>query len=143
MAKPNQFTAIQMIDAIRATKGMITLAARQLGCAPNTVRRYIREYPTVAEAAHESHEQTGDEVELVLYDEAVKKRNTAALIFLAKTKYKDRGYTERIEIDVRLISLIKQIETLTSEQGIDAGELFNDLIAELSAANRSEDSRTS
>ena len=86
-----------MIDALTETKGMITLAARRLGCAPNTVRRYIREYVTVAEAQHEAHENLGDQVELALYDEAVNKRNTAALIFLAKTQFKDRGYVERQE----------------------------------------------
>lgn len=93
-----KYTAEQMIDALVATKGMITLAARQLGCAPNTVRRYIREYVTVREAQFEATEQMGDAVELALYDEAINKRNTAALIFLAKTKFKARGYVERQEV---------------------------------------------
>lgn len=93
-----KYTAQQMIDALTEQHGMITLAARQLGCAPNTVRRYIREYVTVAEAQAIAHDTMGDEVESALYDEAINKRNTAALIFIAKTKYKDRGYVERQEV---------------------------------------------
>jgi hypothetical protein len=86
-----------MIDALAETRGMITLAARRLGCSPNTVRAYIAKYPSVDQAQREHHAQMGDMVELALYDEAVNKRNTAALIFLAKTKFKDRGYVERQE----------------------------------------------
>lgn len=96
MAK-NQYTAEQMIAAIRATKGQVTLAARHVGCAYKTMRKYIDEYPTVREAYEQEREKMGDAVELALYDEAVNKRNTAALIFLAKTKFKDRGYVERQE----------------------------------------------
>ncbi len=55
-------------------------------------------YPEVAEAQKLEYEKMGDAVELALYDEAVNQRNTAALIFLAKTKYKNRGYTERTEV---------------------------------------------
>lgn len=130
MAKPEQFTAKQMIDALRQTKGMITLAARQLGCASNTVRRYVREYPTVAEAWKEFHEQTGDAVELALYDEAINKRNTAALIFLAKTKYKGRGYTERLEhviLDVP-VALQEELKRELEAAGIDQQTVFRELI---------------
>lgn len=98
MAKPDQFKAEQMIAALRETKGMVTIAARKLGCSVNTVQRYIEKYPSVKTARDEEREKMGDAVELALYDEAVNKRNTAALIFLAKTQFKDRGYVERQEV---------------------------------------------
>ena len=100
MPSNEKYTAQQMIDAIRATKGQLTLAARHLGCAYNTVRRYVDNYPTVAEALAEETEKMGDAVELALYDEAVNKRNVTALIFLAKTKFRTRGYVERVDHDV-------------------------------------------
>lgn len=88
---------------------MVTLAAKRIGCAPNTVRRYIREYVTVAEAKQEAHENLGDQVELTLVSMALGERsqtgkfirepNIAALIFLAKTKFKERGFVERQEQD--------------------------------------------
>ena len=98
MAKPEQYKAEQMIAALQATKGMVTLAARHLGCSVNTVQRYISEYPTVKAARDTEREKMGDAVELALYDEAVNKRNTAALIFMAKTLFKDRGYVDRQEV---------------------------------------------
>src|SRR5688572_8703617 len=92
-----KYTAEQMIKALQATKGMITLAARHLGCSHVTVLRYIEQYPTVKAARDQERDKMGDAVELALYDEAVNKRNTAALIFMAKTLFKDRGYVERQE----------------------------------------------
>lgn len=93
-----KYTAEQMIAALRDTKGMVSLAARKLGCSLNTVQSYIKDFPTVKTARDEEREKMGDAVELALYDEAVNKRNTAALIFLAKTQFKDRGYVERQEV---------------------------------------------
>ena len=106
----DKYTAQEMIDALTFTKGMITVAARKLGCAPNTVRRYIREYKTVAEAKREAHENLGDQVELTLASMALGERdaagrfirepNIAALIFIAKTKFRDRGYVEKQHVQV-------------------------------------------
>jgi len=104
-----KYTAQDMIDALAETRGMVTLAAKRIGCAPTTVRRYIREYVTVAEAKQEAHENLGDQVELTLVSMALGERsqtgkfirepNIAALIFLAKTKFKERGFVERQEQD--------------------------------------------
>lgn len=102
----NKYTAQQMVEALEETKGMITVAARRLGCAPNTVRRYIRLYATVADAQREARENLGDQVELTLATMALGVRDPqtgeytrepsiTALIFLAKTQFKERGYTER------------------------------------------------
>lgn len=106
-----KFTAQQVIDAIKATRGMITYTAKYLDCAPNTVRNYIKKYKTVAEAMDESKEYLADNIETTLYDIAVGKRdkqtgefttdpNVTALIFLAKTHpaLRKRGYAERTEI---------------------------------------------
>jgi len=101
LAKANKmakYTKQQMADALRHTKGQITLAARHLGCAYNTMRAYIDKYPELDDIMKEETAKMGDEVENALYDEAVNKRNTAALIFLAKTKFKHRGYIERQEV---------------------------------------------
>ncbi len=100
MTKAEKYTAKQMIKALQETKGMITLAARYLGCDYRTMRRYINKYPSVAQAQKIERAKMGDAVELALYDEAVNKRNTAALIFLAKTQFKDRGYVERQEVAI-------------------------------------------
>lgn len=110
MAGKNQYTAAQMIEALQKSNGMITYAADYLGCAYNTVRRYIDNYPTVKEAFEDSKTRMGDRVESTLYTIAVGKPtrdgkgweiepNVTALIFLAKTHpaMRQRGYAERKE----------------------------------------------
>lgn len=105
----DKFTAEQVANALTETRGMITLAAKRLGCSSNTIRRYIRLYATVAEAQRDAHEALGDQVELTLVSMALGERdpktggfvrepNIAALIFLAKTQFKERGYVERQEM---------------------------------------------
>lgn len=132
-----RFTAEQVAAALREVRGMKTLAARRLGCSYNTVQRYIDEYASVKKAQQEASEERGDALELKAYNEAMN-GNTALLIFLLKTQFKDRGYTERLEIDVRYVAMVKQIEQLATSRGIAAGDLFNDLISELSTADRTE-----
>ena len=48
-----------MIDALIRAKGKPTVAARILGCDYKTVKRYIDNYPTVADARSEQHEALG------------------------------------------------------------------------------------
>jgi hypothetical protein len=106
MANREQYTAQQMIDALKATRGMKTVAARRLGCAYNTVVKYIDKYPTVKAALDETRDGMGDSIESTLLATALGERdndggwkaepNVSALIFLAKTHpaMRERGYGE-------------------------------------------------
>ena len=129
-----KYTAEQMIQALRETKGQITLAARRVGCAYNTMRRYVDEYPSVKAVLEEENAVMGDAVELALYDEAVNKRNTAALIFLAKTKFKERGYTERHDIG---LALSPETMAMANKLGISK----QDIVREFEALIRAEAER--
>ncbi len=51
-----KYTAAQVVDAIRHAKGVVTVAARRLGCDPSTVRNYVKRYSTVAQAMHDERE---------------------------------------------------------------------------------------
>lgn len=101
MPKKNsqKYTNEQVIKAIRETKGMLTLTARALGCDYNTVASYVAKNPAIKQALQDAKEALLDAVELTLYDKAIKERDTTALIFLAKTQGKKRGYVERQEVD--------------------------------------------
>jgi len=127
-----KYSKKQMADALRETKGQITLAARRVGCAYNTMRSYIDKYPELADIREEETEKMGDAVELALYDEAVGKRNTTALIFLAKTKFKNRGYTERHEHVGLPVS--QDILNLAEQIGINK----SDIVREFEALIREE-----
>ena len=92
-----KYPAAKVALALTETKGMITLAAKRLGCAPNTVRRYVREYAACRQALEDARAEMGDTAELKLY-KAVTDGEPWAITFYLKTLGKDRGYTERQEV---------------------------------------------
>lgn len=94
--QPQQYTAADIIVALEQTKGMISLAAKRLGCHPNTVRNYAKRYPSVAQALQEQREGFIDTAELALMN-AVKKGEGWAIAFTLRTIGRNRGYVERQE----------------------------------------------
>jgi Bacterial regulatory protein, Fis family len=92
-----KYTAEQMIDALAESMGMISPAARKLGCSRHTIRRYLAEYPEIAEAIEDANEEVNDIAELQLLD-AIKRGEAWAICFRLKTKAKNRGYVEKAEI---------------------------------------------
>ncbi len=112
MAGKEQYSAKQMITALRASRGMITVAARRVGCSYNTMRRYIDKYATVKQAFDEIKQSLGDDIETTLLSQAmgvrdretgayIQEPNVTALIFLAKTHpvLRERGYGEKQHIE--------------------------------------------
>jgi len=91
--KTERYTAEQVISSLHEAKGMITLAARRLDCHPDTVRSYVRRYPTVADALREEREGFLDIAELALM-RAVQGGESWAVAFALKTIGRDRGYVE-------------------------------------------------
>ncbi len=106
-----KYTAQQMIDAIIFAKGMKTIAAKKLGTSFRTVEKYMAEYPSVQKAFDDAQETTGDMVELALLNQ-VQKGDTTAIIFALKTRYRARGYTEKLDIDVSIPQLKEFIAAL-------------------------------
>lgn len=103
--KGEQFTPAQMIEALNATRGMKTLAAKRLGCDYKTVCRYIDLYENVAQAEKDARENMLDAVELKLYDRCMKDDITA-IIFTLKTIGRQRGYVEKqINLNVDMSKL--------------------------------------
>ena len=92
-----KYTAEQMIDALAESMGMISPAARKLGCSRDTIRRYLAEYPEIAEAIEDANEEVNDIAELKLLD-AIKRGEAWAICFRLKTKAKNRGYVEKAEL---------------------------------------------
>lgn len=75
------------------------MAAFKLGCTRQTVENYVKRYPTVAQAVKEERQKTVDVAEGKLFDK-LKTGESWAIQFILKTLGKDRGYTERQEMDV-------------------------------------------
>ena len=83
-----------VIGAIRKSRGLIALAARELGCPRSTIYRYIDRHPTVKKAVEEERDSLIDLAEQKLF-EHVENGNLPAIMFVLKTIGKDRGYWEQ------------------------------------------------
>ena len=92
-----KFTADEVAQAITEARGLQTAAAQRLGCARQTVARYIRDYATVRAAYEEANEKQLDTAEAALFKQ-IGEGNMTAIIFYLKTKGKHRGYVERQEV---------------------------------------------
>ncbi len=97
MGNRNKYTAEQMIDALRKTRGMKGPAAKILNCTYNTVSSYADRYPTVAAVIAEEREMMTDVAELALA-RAIQGGEAWAVCFYLKTIGKERGYVERQEV---------------------------------------------
>lgn len=91
-----KYTAEQVIQAVRKNKGILTLAARDLGCTRQTLHNYVNRYTTVADEVSSQREGLLDLAEGKLFEQ-VNAGNITAIIFTLKTLGKHRGYIERQE----------------------------------------------
>jgi hypothetical protein len=87
----------EIIGALEESRGLIAPAARKLGCARDTIRRYLEEYEEIAQAIKDQREAVTDMAENALY-QAILDREPWAVCFYLKCMAKDRGYTERAEV---------------------------------------------
>ena len=103
MAKTSYATDDEIIEALQATKGIITLACswllknKGIRITRQTIHRRINKSKKVADARKEIDEATLDFAEGKLL-QLLNEGDKTALIFYLKTKGKARGYTERQEL---------------------------------------------
>ncbi len=114
--RKEQYTAAQVCDAVKAARGLVTLAALHLKCSRETVRKYINKYPACKAALEDARELQLDLCEYALFD-AIAAREVWAIRWHLGIIGKSRGYVEKIETDVRLT------QTKTYE-GIDDAEVL-------------------
>jgi hypothetical protein len=85
-----------MVEAMRATFGIINQAAQQVGIHRTTHYTWMSSDPEYAATINEYKEVKKDFIESKLI-KLINEGDTAATIFAAKTQLKDRGYIERTE----------------------------------------------
>ena len=101
MANRQHFTKERIAEALRVSAGVYALAADKLGCAPNTIKNYVRRYKYLQKVEEEIREQTLDLAEsalLKMIGDQNHRNHATAVIFYLKTKGKARGYVERSEV---------------------------------------------
>lgn len=92
-----KLTVENVITAIRKNRGILSMAAKDLGCVRQTLHNYANRYPTVKQAIEDERESLLDLAEGSLFEQ-VRKGNVTAIIFTLKTLGKCRGYVERQEL---------------------------------------------
>lgn len=92
------YSVQQVIDALRATRGMVYLAADHLGCSPQTIYNFLARHPSVREARERESGRLLDYGEIKLYEQ-VMQGEAWAVKYLLSTKGKERGYTDKLEVE--------------------------------------------
>jgi hypothetical protein len=92
-----RYTASQVIDALRHTKGLVHQAAKLLRCDPETIQNYCKRYKAVQQAKEDARAELVDTAVLQLWH-AVERGDMAAVFFVLRTLGKDRGFSERYEV---------------------------------------------
>ena len=95
-SKKRELTAQKLIKALHESNGLMTFAAKRAGVSYATVKRYVAEFPSVAQAVVDAKEGMLDFAEGKLYGK-IKDGDNVAILFYLKTQGKARGYIERQE----------------------------------------------
>ena len=106
----------QIIDALRDVNGMVYLAARKLGCAPNTIYNRMTKSATIKQACEDSRGELIDISEQKLRA-AVLGGEPWAIALVLKTLGKKRGYVERTELTGAEGEPIKMVEIIKARDG--------------------------
>ena len=96
-----RYTAQQVADALKACKGMVTIAAGQLNCDVDTVLNYCKRYSVCEAAKRHARDEVLDEAELRLLA-AIRRDEAWAIAFYLKTVGRSRGYGERLDLNVSI-----------------------------------------
>jgi hypothetical protein len=120
-----------MIEAVQKNKGMVYLAAKTLGCSPQTVYNYAKNYVTVQQAIDNERGLFLDNTELKL-DEAIQDGQGWAIAFALRTLGKHRGYIEKQQVEQQTINLDVDLNELSDDQikRLVAGESLADVLGD-------------
>jgi len=92
-----KYSTAQIVEALRASHGLVTKAAEKLGCAASTIYERKRGEQAIQAVIDESREEIVDHAELALRS-AVLDRQPWAVALVLRTIGRKRGYVERQEI---------------------------------------------
>jgi len=122
MAKRPRYTAQQVADALRATRGMTYLAARSLGYDPYTIMNYYKRYQTVEQAKQDARGELLDVAEVKLW-QAVQAGEHWAITFALRTVGKSRGYGEHVALH---LTIERAAARVAGQFGLTVEEVLNE-----------------
>lgn len=126
----DRFTKEEVAAALIATKGLMTLTARRLSVSAQTIYNYLAKYPELYEVRSEARCEMVDAAELAL-ESAVLAQQGWAVCFTLKTLGRDRGYIERLQVDVKQLDsdIDRELAKLASRgEGTSTGEAESETV---------------
>lgn len=93
-----EYSTVSIIEALEQTGGLVSLAAKKLGCSTQTIVSRAKKEPEIQEAINTSREAIVDHAELAL-KAAVLDREPWAVQFVLRTLGRTRGYVEKSEVE--------------------------------------------
>lgn len=99
-----------IIEALKACKGMIYLTARRLRCDQSTIHRRANANPKIRAVIEQERQEFVDTAELALLG-AVTRGEAWAVCFALKTQGRQRGYSERWDME----ELRRELEAFKNE----------------------------
>lgn len=77
----------------------IKQTCKAVGITRQTYYNWMKEDPDFAQEVTDVEESLYDDIESKMYKKAIIEEDNTMLIFIAKTKMRDRGYSERIQFE--------------------------------------------
>jgi len=92
-----QYTVKHMVRALTECRGLVSYAARRLGCSVRTVENYCTRYAAVRQARDDARGELLDLAETHLW-QSVERGDLSAVMFVLRSLGRDRGYGDKTEI---------------------------------------------
>lgn len=92
-----KYTNAQILEAVKSVNGMIYLAARSIGCNPQTIYNRMKQTAAIRDAVESARGEIVDIAEQKLRM-AIQNGEPWAVAMTLKTLGKSRGYVERQEV---------------------------------------------
>ena len=102
------YSTDKIIEALRSTNGLVSLAAKRLGCAPQTIYTRRDKVHAVAQVIDDCRSELVDYGELALR-KAVVNGEPWAVGLVLKTLGKNRGYVERQEVQQDGVTVLRVV----------------------------------
>ncbi len=105
----------QVAASLQRARGLVTLAATDLGADYRTVRKMVDESKTLQKVQADAKQQVGDIAEGRLF-EAINRGEPWAIQFFLRTQMQSRGYSDRYDLGT---FLRERAVELADERGLD------------------------
>lgn len=86
------------------------------GISRQTYYKWVNKDDKFKKAIEDEREAFYDDLETVMFSKAIEEKDTGMLIWISKTKMKDRGYVEKMEQDVTVNPFLELMQQATSEE---------------------------